>query len=83
VGALVELVANGRRQVRDVPGGRGFAGQSDSRLLFGLGTGVPSLERLEITWPSGRVDVVSGAALAGLVDRYTRVVEGEPVAGAI
>ncbi len=77
VGARVELTANGRLMVRDVPGGRCFAGQSDRRLVFGLGR-APALERLVITWPSGRVESASGAALAGLLDRMTRWVEGEP-----
>lgn len=81
VGARVELVANGRRQVRDVPGGRGFASQSSARLCFGLGDGPVKLDRLKITWPSGRKQSLGAPVLAGLLDRTTRLVEDEPPSG--
>lgn len=81
VGARVELRANGRLQVRDVAGGRGFAGQSAARLCFGLGEREVAMEKLTILWPSGRVQTFSGPELASFLDRTTRVVEGEPVGG--
>jgi hypothetical protein len=87
VGARVELTANGRRQVRDVPGGRGFASQSSPRLIFGLGDGPVTLEQLDIFWPSARRQKLAGAELASLLDRTTRIVEpasfeGNPLSGA-
>lgn len=74
VGARVELEAQGGRQIREVSGGTGFSSQSEFRVQFGLGAMSP--ERLTVRWPSGRIQVFSGAPLAACVDRYARLVEG-------
>ena len=52
IGARLQLRAGGHVQVREVKTGGSFASANDPRVHFGLGT-TPSIERLEITWPSG------------------------------
>jgi len=51
--------AGGRTQVRDLRAGSSYLGQNDLRLHFGLGDAA-LVGRVEVTWPSGRVDLVSG-----------------------
>ena len=83
IGARVELVAGGRKQIREVQGGTGFSSQSERRLHFGLGADAPS--RLTVRWPSGRVQTFAASALAPCSRSYARLVEGgtlEPGAGA-
>ncbi|WZO99357.1 FG-GAP-like repeat-containing protein [Isosphaeraceae bacterium EP7] len=55
VGARVEVVAGGQRSVAWRIGGGSFQSASDPRLHFGLGD-AGLVERIEVTWPSGRVD---------------------------
>ncbi len=57
IGAEVRLFWNGRQQVQNVSGGSGFCSQNQRRLHFGLGKN-PQLERAEIRWPSGNVQVI-------------------------
>jgi hypothetical protein len=57
IGARLRLTAGSRTQVRDVKAGSSYLGQNDLRQHFGLGTQA-SADRLEVRWPSGRVDVV-------------------------
>jgi hypothetical protein len=77
IGARLRLTAAGRTQVREVKAGSSYLGQNDVRQHFGLGEGARA-ERLEVTWPSGRVDVVQDLPAdhivsvregSGLVDR--------------
>ncbi len=58
VGARLRLTAGGRTQLREVKAGSSYLGQNDMRQHFGLGTHATA-DRLEVKWPSGRVDVVS------------------------
>lgn len=51
IGTHVRIQAGGRHQMREVLTGSSFQAQSDTRLLFGLGTA--SEADIEITWPSG------------------------------
>jgi len=55
VGARVRLVAGGRSQVAQRVGGGSYQSANDGRLHFGLGR-TRSIESIEVTWPSGRVD---------------------------
>ncbi len=55
VGARVIVEAGGSRQVSQRLGGGSFLSASDSRLHFGLGPAT-RIDRLEVRWPSGRVD---------------------------
>jgi hypothetical protein len=59
IGARVRVTAGGRTQVRDLRAGSSYLGQNDLRLHFGLGDAA-LCGRGEVTWPSGRVDVVPG-----------------------
>ena len=57
IGAAVELVWNGARQVQVVSGGSGFSAQNQRRLHYGLGPHA-AVEQLVIRWPSGRRQVI-------------------------
>jgi len=58
IGALLRLVlSSGRALVRHVSTAAGYGGSSDRRVHFGLG-GESGIERLEITWPGGRRQVL-------------------------
>jgi enediyne biosynthesis protein E4 len=59
IGARVEVFWNGRRQVQEVSGGSGFCAQNQRRLHFGLGEH-PSIERVVVRWPSGKVQEIKG-----------------------
>ena len=55
LGARVSVTAAGRTQVREVKSGSSYLGQNDLRLHVGLGTAT-SVDRVDIRWPSGRVE---------------------------
>ena len=57
VGAVVRVYAGGREQVRQVQRGNSFLSCSAGPLHFGLGES-DTVERLEVRWPGGHVDVV-------------------------
>ena len=57
IGATVYLTANGFKQRGDVVSGGSFASSSDPRLHFGLG-GSATIEKLEVHWPSGSVELI-------------------------
>ena len=61
LGARVSVTAGGRTQVREVKSGNSYLGQSDLRVHVGLG-GATAVDRLEIKWPSGRVERVEKPA---------------------
>ena len=70
IGAAVELVWNGARQVQVVSGGSGFSAQNQRRLHYGLGTHA-AVERIVIRWPSGRQQIIE----APEVDRVHVIAE--------
>ncbi|HEX6624223.1 MAG TPA: CRTAC1 family protein [Pyrinomonadaceae bacterium] len=57
VGAQVRVRWAGQEQVQEVSGGTGFCAQNQRRLHFGLGRGA-RVERVEIRWPSGKVQTL-------------------------
>jgi len=59
IGAQVHLFWNGQQQLQQVSGGSGFCAQNQRRLHFGLGK-VPTIEKVEIRWPSGRIQTMAG-----------------------
>ncbi len=61
-GALVKLTAGGRTQVRVIDGGSGYLCQMEPVAHFGLGD-IDRVEQVQITWPDGARDVVSGPAV--------------------
>jgi hypothetical protein len=79
IGARVRLTVavNGkpRTMLRQVEAGSGYASQSETALHFGLGAAA-RVERVEVTWPSGREQRFEGAALDGLVNRAVYLEEG-------
>ena len=64
----------GRRLVREVRAGSSYLGQNDVRVHFGLGQ-AGAVDRLDVRWPSGRVDVLKAVAS----QQDVTVAEGEGV----
>jgi tetratricopeptide (TPR) repeat protein len=59
VGARVTVEADGRRWAAQRAGGGSYQSASDPRLHFGLGA-ARRVDRVEVRWPSGRVDLYAG-----------------------
>jgi hypothetical protein len=78
VGARVEIVAGGVRQLREVSAGDGYASQSTLRLHFGLGEAAVA-EEMTVRWPvSGlveRFEDVAGDRIVALTEGSGRLVE--------
>ncbi|MFL6227415.1 MAG: CRTAC1 family protein, partial [Pyrinomonadaceae bacterium] len=62
VGAEVRVFWGGREQVQQVAGGSGFCAQNQRRLHFGLGRDA-RIERVEVRWPTGKVQTVEHPAV--------------------
>lgn len=62
IGARVSVFWNGRQQVQQISAGTGFAAQNQHRLHFGLGK-AERVEKLEILWPSGKIQVITDPEL--------------------
>ncbi len=73
VGARVAVTAAGRTQVSARFAGGSYLSASDRRLHFGLGA-ARIVDRVEVTWPSGKRDTYQGLA----ADTGYRLREGEP-----
>ncbi len=69
-GALITVIAGGRTHVGEVTCPTGFLLQSDKRAHFGLGS-ADRIERLEIRWPSGRMQVLTDPA----PDQVLKIIE--------
>jgi enediyne biosynthesis protein E4 len=61
VGARLVLTAGATTQVREVKAGSSYLSQSDLRQHFGLGRAT-QVDRLEIRWPSGQVEMLQNLA---------------------
>jgi enediyne biosynthesis protein E4 len=73
IGAKLTLQSGERRMVRWITGGASYLSSQDKRVLFGLGPApASSLSALEIRWPSGQTQKISGLAS----NRYHAI--GEP-----
>lgn len=70
IGSLVEIRTAGTSQVRQLKGGASYASTNDPRLHFGLGVD-DRVDRLEIRWPSGTVQILRDLA----ADQKLTVVE--------
>jgi len=70
LGAKVTVVSGELSQIREVRSGGSYLSQSDARAFFGLGSR-ERVDRVEIRWPSGEVQVIASPEL----DRYLLVVE--------
>jgi hypothetical protein len=62
IGTEVRVFWNGQEQLQEVSGGSGFCAQNQRRLHFGLGK-TSAVDRVEIRWPSGRVQKIVSPAL--------------------
>ena len=71
VGAQVRVMAGDLAQLAEVHSGRGYQSHSRSRLHFGLGK-QNRVDRIEVRWIGGGVDVLEDAA----VDRLLTITEG-------
>jgi hypothetical protein len=71
IGARVTLTAAGRTITRARVGGASYLTASDPRLLFGLGDAA-RVDSVEVRWPSGHVDRLTGIT----ADRYVTITEG-------
>ena len=61
IGARLRLTSGARTQVREVTSGSSYLGQNDPRVHVGLGAATV-VDRLEIRWPSGRMELVQNVA---------------------
>jgi hypothetical protein len=59
IGARVRLTAGGKTQTRLRVSSSGYLSQGDHRLHFGLGDAA-RIDRIEIRWPSGKVQTLEG-----------------------
>src|SRR3984885_161580 len=75
--ARVKIVAGGVTQTDEIHSGGSYLSQNDLRLHFGLGSAV-KIERVEIHWPSGKVDALSDLA----ADQFYSVLEGQGIVAA-
>ena len=70
IGARLELLAGGRKQVAERIAGSGYLSQDDGRVHFGLGSATKA-DKLTIHWPSGKDQVLENQP----VDRVLTVEE--------
>ena len=63
IGAKLTMRADDRVLVRWITGGSSYISSHDLRVVFGLGKEVPKSFSLEIRWPSGQMQAVTGLAL--------------------
>ncbi len=76
VGASIFVTADGFTQRQDVLAGGSFASSPDQRPHFGLGN-AKKIEKIEVRWPSGKVEIVRPPAE---VDRFYVITEGKGIA---
>ena len=70
IGAHVELLTGGRKQIAERIAGSGYLSQDDGRIHFGLGSATRAA-KITIRWPSGQEQVLENQA----VDRVLTVEE--------
>ena len=66
IGARVRVTAGGKTQIRLRVSSSGYLSQGDHRLHFGLGE-VNEIDRIEVRWPSGRIQVLEGVAVSRVI----------------
>ncbi len=71
VGAQVRLKSGSQTRLQFISGGNSFAGQSSSRIHFGLGE-MAHVDQIEVRWPNGDKEVFGNIA----VDKLQKIVEG-------
>jgi hypothetical protein len=76
IGAVVRLTSSGEKQWQMLRSGSSYLSQSELVLTFGLGNATKA-DAIEIQWPSGQVDKLSGIS----ADQTIIVQEGKGVMG--
>jgi hypothetical protein len=71
IGARLEALVDGKTMIRVIAGGTSYSSVSDRRQLFGLGDSA-RVERLQVRWPSGKIDVMSNVPAR----QYVTILEG-------
>jgi len=71
VGARLTVSVNGKTLIREVKAGSSYLAQNELRVHFGLGHAT-SVDRLEVRWPSGVVDVIKSID----ANRFVSIQEG-------
>jgi hypothetical protein len=66
IGAKIRVVAGGTAQVDEAKGGTSYQSAHDPRIHFGLGAAT-HVELVEVRWPSGVVDRVTGVKANSVV----------------
>jgi hypothetical protein len=74
IGARITCVTGSHRQTDEVRSGGSYASQNDLRVHFGLGQ-ASKIDRLEVRWPSGQVDVAENVG----VDQLVWIEEGKGI----
>lgn len=74
IGARVEVVALGHRQIQDVRSGGSYLSQSDLRVHFGVGAAT-KIDHIEVRWPSGLFDKLKDVS----TDRHITIEEGRGI----
>ena len=77
IGSKLSLQSGDKRFTKWMTGGASFLASHDKRVVFGLGKPVKDECTLEIRWPSGTVQTVTGLE----INRYHKIVEPEEVPG--
>lgn len=77
IGSKLSLMSGDKRFTRWLTGGASFPAFHDKRVIFGLGKPLKKECRLEIRWPSGKVQTVPGLD----INRYHKIVEPDEVPG--
>ena len=72
IGACVWLTAGGKTMMRQVEAGSGYASEMMLPLHFGLGK-AEQVNRIEIRWPSGRVQHLDGEKVAALMKGSSQI----------
>jgi hypothetical protein len=67
IGARIEAKVGGRSIVRTIDGGGSYLSSSEGVAHFGLGAAT-SVDRVDIHWPSGRVETRSGVATDATIE---------------
>ena len=74
VGAIINWEAGGTKRSRYKTSGGSFLSSHDPREVLGIGQAA-KIESIEIKWPSGKVDRLTGVP----INKYIKVTEGEGI----
>lgn len=72
IGAKLTLTCGARKLVRWITGGGSYLSSHDRRVVFGLGKDPPGPVRLDIRWPNGNTQTVTGLKR----NQYQNIAEG-------